>query len=41
MVNLSTLEAEVVRFSSGKIKREAEEETTGNADIVMDDIEEL
>jgi hypothetical protein len=40
-VNLSTLETEVVRFSSGKIKRGADEDTNGNADMVMNDIEEL
>ena len=41
LVNLSTLDTEVVRFSSGKIKREADEERNGNTDTVMDDIEEL
>lgn len=40
-MNLSTLESEVIRFSSGTIKGEAEEDTNGNADVMMDDIEEL
>lgn len=40
-MNLSTLESEVVRFSSGKIKREANEELEGDAEGIMDDIEEL
>jgi hypothetical protein len=41
LVNLSTLESEVVRFSSGNIKKEIEEDTNGDAEGIMDDIEEL
>jgi hypothetical protein len=40
-VNLSTLESEVVKFSSGKIKKETDEETEGDAERIMDDIVEL
>lgn len=40
LINLSTLESEVVRFSSGTIKRK-DEEALENGDTVMDDIEEL
>lgn len=41
LINLSTLESEVVRFSSGTIRGKDEEEAVGNGDTVMDDIEEL
>jgi hypothetical protein len=40
-VNLSTLESEVVKFSSGMIKKDVDEEAGENTDVVMDDIEEL
>jgi len=40
LVNLTTLESEVVRFSSGTLKM-ADDESEGNGDNVMDDIEEL
>lgn len=40
-MNLSTLESEVIKFSSGTIKKDVDEETSENADVVMDDIEEL
>jgi hypothetical protein len=40
VVNLSTLESEVIRFSSGTIKKEIEN-MNETPDVVMDDIEEL
>jgi DNA polymerase delta subunit 2 len=41
LVNLSTLESEVIKFSSGAMKKDVDEEASENADVVMDDIEEL
>ena len=41
LVDTSTLESEVVRFSAGTIKEEVKEEPGASTDIVMDDIEEL
>ena len=42
LVNLSTLGSEVLRFSSGTIKsEEVEENRNGNANTIMNDIEEL
>jgi hypothetical protein len=38
---LSTLESEVIKFSSGTIKKDVDEEASENPDVVMDDIEEL
>ena len=40
-MNLSTLESQVIRFSSGTIKKDVYEDTSGGADVIMDDIEEL
>lgn len=40
LVNLSTLESEVIRFASGTIEK-AEEKEQLNGDNVMNDIEEL
>ena len=40
LVNLSTLESEVIRFSSGKIKK-VETEITRGQDVIMSDIDEL
>lgn len=41
LVNTSTLESEVVRFSAGTIREDVKEEANESTDIVMDDIEEL
>ena len=41
LVNLSTLESEVVRFSSGTIKTKDKDEKVGGGDSIMNDIEEL
>jgi DNA polymerase delta subunit 2 len=42
LVNTSTLESEVIKFSAGTLKEEGiKEEPTETTDIVMDDIEEL
>jgi DNA polymerase II small subunit/DNA polymerase delta subunit B len=40
LVNLSTLESEVIKFSSGKMSK-VDEDTTEPGNTVMDDIEEL
>jgi DNA polymerase delta subunit 2 len=40
LVNLSTLESEILRFSTGSMKR-VEEDATEQGSTVMDDIEEL
>jgi DNA polymerase II small subunit/DNA polymerase delta subunit B len=40
LVNLSTLESEVIKFSSGKISK-VDEDPTEPVSTVMDDIEEL
>jgi DNA polymerase delta subunit 2 len=39
LVNLNTLESEVIKFSSGTIKKV--QNVTENVDTVMEDIEEL
>jgi len=41
LVNLSTLESEAIRFTSGTIQKAVEEETTGDIETAMNDIEEL
>jgi DNA polymerase delta subunit 2 len=42
LVNTSTLESEVIKFSAGTLKEEGiKEEPTETTDIVMNDIEEL
>ena len=41
LVNLSTLESELVRFSSGAIKKEVNEAMNETTDVAMDDIAEL
>jgi hypothetical protein len=42
LVNTSTLETEVIKFSAGTMETELKPETTnGNGENVMDDIEEL
>jgi DNA polymerase II small subunit/DNA polymerase delta subunit B len=41
LVNTSTLESEVIKFSAGTVKDDVKEEEIENTDIIMDDIEEL
>jgi DNA polymerase II small subunit/DNA polymerase delta subunit B len=41
LVNTSTLESEVIKFSAGTVKDDVKEEEIGSTDIIMDDIEEL
>jgi DNA polymerase II small subunit/DNA polymerase delta subunit B len=41
LVNTSTLESEVIKFSAGTIKDDVREEENEHMDIIMDDIEEL
>jgi hypothetical protein len=42
LVNTSTLETQVVKFSAGTMETQLQQDTTnGNGENVMDDIEEL
>jgi hypothetical protein len=42
LVNTSTLETEVIKFSAGTMETQLKQDTTnGNVENVMDDIEEL